>query len=130
MISLTRNDYEPDICYFNAAKAADFMDDQRRFPAPDLAVEFLSKKTASRDRGIKYEDYAAHGVQEYWIIDPVRKTVEQYVLTDSAYELTMKASEGILRSVAVEGFAIPIAAIFDKQENLRVLNDMMHLGED
>lgn len=32
MISLTRNDYEPDICYFSAAIAAAFQPDQMRFP--------------------------------------------------------------------------------------------------
>lgn len=40
MISLTRNDYEPDVCYFNEEKSKDFEGTQSLFPAPDLAVEF------------------------------------------------------------------------------------------
>lgn len=72
MISLTRNDYEPDIVFFNAEKAADFTKDQLLFPAPDFVVEILSNRTATRDKGIKKQDYAAHGVREYWIIDADR----------------------------------------------------------
>ena len=39
MVSLTRNDYEPDICFFAAATADGFHPDQMRFPAPDFVVE-------------------------------------------------------------------------------------------
>ncbi|MBP6829042.1 MAG: Uma2 family endonuclease, partial [Saprospiraceae bacterium] len=39
MISLTRNDYEPDIVFFSKEKADTFTDDQVLFPAPDFVVE-------------------------------------------------------------------------------------------
>lgn len=38
-IGLTRNDYEPDICFFTAEKAAQFTEDQMIFPTPDFVVE-------------------------------------------------------------------------------------------
>src|SRR6185437_7020409 len=41
LISLTRNDYEPDICFFSVEKASRFKPHQMQFPAPDLAVEIL-----------------------------------------------------------------------------------------
>lgn len=91
MVSLTLNDYEPDICYFNAAKAAAFQPDQMRFPAPDFIVEVLSASMEANDRGVKFDDYAAHGVAEYWLIDPDTQTVEQYRLHGDAYELAIKA---------------------------------------
>lgn len=53
MISLTRNDYEPDICFFKQEKAIHFSEEQTNFPAPDLVVEVLSPGTKERDRGIK-----------------------------------------------------------------------------
>jgi Uma2 family endonuclease len=65
LIALTRNDYEPDITYFSSAKAAGFRGKQMKFPAPDLAVEVLSQSTEHRARGIKFQDYGAHGVGEY-----------------------------------------------------------------
>jgi Uma2 family endonuclease len=89
LISLTRNDYEPDLCFFDAATAAAFQPDQMRFPAPAFVVEVLSESIAAKDRGIKFDDYAAHGITEYWIIDPDTETVEQYRLADLRYELAM-----------------------------------------
>jgi hypothetical protein len=53
MIGLTRNDYEPDLVYFSKDKVDVFTDDQMIFPAPNFVVEILSKKTATRDEGIK-----------------------------------------------------------------------------
>jgi Uma2 family endonuclease len=55
MITLTRNDYEPDICFFKNEKAAHFTEDQILFPAPDLVVEILSDSTEERDRGVKHK---------------------------------------------------------------------------
>ena len=62
LIALTRNDYEPDLVFFSTEKYATFTEEQMLFPAPDFVVEILSKSTASKDRGIKKQDYAAHGI--------------------------------------------------------------------
>ena len=45
---------------------------------PDLIIEVVSAVTAERDRGIKRERYALHGVPEYWVVDPKLRTVEIY----------------------------------------------------
>ena len=45
MISLTRNDYEPDIVFFREEIAATLAEDQMQFPAPDFVVEVLSPST-------------------------------------------------------------------------------------
>ena len=47
--------------------------------APDLVVEVLSHSTAHNDRGRKMYVYAQCGVQEYWIVIPGEKSIEQYV---------------------------------------------------
>lgn len=125
MVSLNRNDYEPDICYFGRDKADAFTPDQMHFPAPDLVVEILSPSTASRDRGVKFEDYAAHGVAEYWLIDPETETVEQYRLAGETYELVMKSRTGDLESAAVAGFAIPIRAIFEPPTHRATLRRLL-----
>ena len=124
LISLTRNDYEPDICFFDNTKASHFTPDQMHFPSPDFVVEVLSDSTAERDRGIKYDDYAAHAVSEYWIVDPDSETVEQYRLVGQDYELVVKAQNGTIQSIAVSGFAIPIRAMFDDREHRQALRDL------
>jgi Uma2 family endonuclease len=114
LISLTRNDYEPDVVYFGPEKAQTFGLDQMKFPAPDFIAEVLSPSTEAIDRGIKFQDYAAHGVTEYWILDPDREIVEQYALKGEMYELLVKSKSGTLQSVAVSGFEIAVRALFDK----------------
>jgi Uma2 family endonuclease len=125
LITLERNDYEPDVCFFGNLKADGFTPDQMKFPAPDLAIEVLSDSTAHNDRGIKSRDYAASGVTEYWIIDPAEEIVEQYILQGEKYELRIKSNSGEIHSVAVSGFTIPIRAIFDEQVNLTTLRQIL-----
>ena len=150
MISLTRNDYEPDICFFSKAKSEQFFAEQTRFPAPDFIAEVLSGSTEANDRDTKFKDYAAHGVGEYWIVDPSREFVEQYILVvhepegfvsqgceqseaisterseqGESYELLIKSNSGRLRSTVITGFEISIRAIFDEKENLKALQEIM-----
>jgi Uma2 family endonuclease len=128
LTKFTRNDYEPDVCFFKQEKAKDFRQGQLVFPVPDLVVEVLSKsseKMIRHDRKTKYDDYEKHGVTEYWIVDPEERTVEQYILENGKYRLVLKSGEGTIRSFVVEGFAIPILAIFDEDANLKALQQMM-----
>lgn len=99
------------------------------FPAPDFVVEILSKSTASKDKGIKKQDYAAHGVREYWIIDPIRQSIKQYVLlspTDKEYTpaKTFGSSDEI-ESYVIKGFITPVQAIFDEAVNVETLQDLL-----
>lgn len=125
LITLTRNDYEPDICFFGSEKARSFAPDQSKFPAPELAVEVLSESTEAVDRGVKFEDYAAHGVGEYWIVDPVAETIEQYVLHEGVYQLVVKVKTGSIVSTVVTGFEIPVRAVFDGTEQLAALQAIL-----
>ena len=125
MISLTRNDYEPDICFFDRERSSTFKNDQSLFPAPDLVVEVLSERTAKNDRELKFYDYQAHSVHEYWLVEPFKKELEQYRLIHGAYELVLKSAEGHVKSEAVKGFSIDIEAIFDRQKNLEELTRIL-----
>ena len=55
--------------------------------APDLVVGVLSPSTGKRDKTVKKDVYAKHGVGEYWLVDPIGKSVELYLLEDGAYVL-------------------------------------------
>ncbi len=129
MIALTRNDYEPDIVFFKKEKSTLFEEDQVLFPAPDFVVEILSKSTQKIDKTIKKEDYAAHGIQEYWIIDPNKQLIEQYLLlkpSDTTYFEPYRYRMGEdITSKVIEGFTIPVAAIFDEKENVVALQELM-----
>jgi Uma2 family endonuclease len=113
LVCLTRNDYEPDLAFFGPKKARLIKPGTRQFPAPDLAIEVLSDSTEKRDRGIKFEDYATHGVQEYWLIGAGEETVEQYDLLEGEYRLRRRLGMGdLLASRIVPDFNAPVAAVF------------------
>ena len=122
LVCLTRNDYEPDVLFYGAAKAARLTREQTEFPAPDFIIEVLSESTERHDRKTKFEDYALHGVNEYWIVDPDAGTVEQYRLEGEAYQLHRQVRESDrISSRVVDGFDIPVTAIFDEQANRAAL---------
>lgn len=119
--TFTRNDYLPDISVWLPPKADEIDLDQLLFPVPDFICEVLSPSTEAHDRGVKFEDYAAHGVGEYWLVDPDALTVEQYLLKDGTYALHVKANNGDITSTVVPGFTMPVAAAFDDDANLAAL---------
>ena len=116
LISLTRNDYEPDICFWRKEVADKFDGDTMRHPAPDLVVEVLSPSTEARDRGVKFRDYAAHGIREYWLIDPDAETVEVFQLNEEAMEYgptRLLAGQDLASSQVLTGFTVPAQALFE-----------------
>ena len=127
MIALTRNDFEPDLVFFDNEQMASFEEDQLLFPAPRFVAEILSKSTAKNHRTVKKEDYALHGVEEYWIVDPKKETVEQYLLTpDQVYaEAEIRTLDERIQSSAIAGLDIPVAAIFNKEVNREVARSLL-----
>ena len=113
-----RNDYVPDICFWPSAKSVHFTGETTHYPVPDFICEVLSPITESRDRGVKFEDYAAHGVSEYWIVDADRRVIEQYIARDGVYILAGAFSEGSIRSTVIAGFEMQVTAAFDDETNL------------
>ena len=81
--------------------------------APDLVVEILSPATAERDRSVKFELYAEHGVQEYWIVDPDARTITVFLLNEGEFEEVDTYSEGeTLTSPMLAGFTFKLEGKF------------------
>jgi len=125
LVSFSRNDYEPDICFFVKAKSEHFRDEQMTFPPPDFIIEILSPSTAELDRGIKFIDYAAHGVREYWIVDPETELLEQYILLNDNYDLKFKGGSGEVVSLAISDLTLPVRALFDDEVMWQTLQSIM-----
>lgn len=53
------------------------------YGAPDLVIEILSSGTVKNDRMYKKGVYARCGVREYWLVNPLDKSVEIYLLEGS-----------------------------------------------
>jgi Uma2 family endonuclease len=55
-------------------------------PPPLFAVELVSPKQEKRDYRYKRSEYAARGIAEYWIVDPIQKQVTILELVEGFYE--------------------------------------------
>lgn len=102
------NVVQPDILII-LAEHLDRVHEEGLRGAPDLAIEILSPKTASRDRVYKRIQYFRFGVREYWIVDPMDKTVEVYLRSDQ--DFTGGSVERIVSSI-LPGFEMELARVF------------------
>ncbi|MEZ0487241.1 Uma2 family endonuclease [Fibrella aquatica] len=128
LVELTRNSYEPDLCFFGPEKSATLTPELLYYPAPDFIVEVLSESTKKNDRNVKFEDYAAHGVTEYWIIDPTRQTIEPFSIDADTQEYAALGTFRIGQSVTslvLPAFTIPVKAIFDNAANVAALRSLL-----
>lgn len=125
MARFTRNDYEPDVMFFSKEKADLIQPNQSLFPVPDFIVEVLSDSTAERDRGIKFRDFEAHQVLEYWLVDVETKVVEQYVIKNGQYELIKKTDEGVIHCSVLKGLDFPVEAIFSEQKQFEFIQQII-----
>jgi len=126
MCAFTRNDYEPDVAWFSPEKAVIIHRDTTHYPVPDFIVEILSPAKKKNDRGIKFDDYAAHGVAEYWIVDADARTVEQYVLGNQGdYQLAEKLAHAEIHPHSFPGLSIPLDALFEPAANFAFLKTLL-----
>jgi Uma2 family endonuclease len=60
----------------------------RDMPPPQLVIEVVSpgQENANRDYRYKRSEYAARGIPEYWIADPVKQQVTVLTLVEGLYE--------------------------------------------
>jgi Uma2 family endonuclease len=80
------NHFEPDLVYILHENAA-IIKEKRIEGAPDLVVEILSPSTSQNDKIRKKRQYERHGVKEYWIVDPVHRTVDQFIRDENKFVL-------------------------------------------
>lgn len=127
LVSFSRNDYEPDVVFYRQSKARLIEPDQMRMPVPDLVVEVLSPSTEKNDRGVKFVDYALHGVEEFWIVDSEAETVEVFHLAEGAkaYGSTprLQGAEEVCSRV-LAGLVFPAAALFEPAAHQAALREM------
>lgn len=58
------------------------LDERGCLGAPDLVIEIISPSTYRKDRMEKFFLYEQVGVKEYWLVSPVDKIVEVFILGD------------------------------------------------
>jgi Uma2 family endonuclease len=108
---------EPDVL-FVAAAHGDRVRERYVASAPDLVVEVLSPSNRGFDKIKKRRLYEAHGVPEYWIVDPPTETLEIYRTTASGGHLARcaslsRAAGDALETPLLPGLRIPLHEVFE-----------------
>jgi Uma2 family endonuclease len=80
--------------------------------APLLVVEILSPSNKKHDTVTKFKLYQSAGVEEYWIIDPHKETVQVNILKDGAYSPKTYEKGEVIKVKALPGLEIEVTGIF------------------
>jgi Uma2 family endonuclease len=73
----------------------------------DFVVEVVSFESRLRDRDEKFYEYARAGIPEYWLIDPLRETVDLFRRGDDGqYHFVDEGDPPRLESQVLHGFWI------------------------
>jgi len=106
---------EPDI-FFVRTKNLDRVKEQFFDGAADLVIEVVSPESVMRDTQDKFEEYEAAGVEEYWIIDPNRRTANFYGFDESGkYKMLPISIEGRFESRVIEELWIKIDWLWQEE---------------
>src|SRR4051794_10183836 len=81
----------------------------------DFIIEVVSSDADSQNRDFfeKRADYAAAGIQEYWIVDPQTERITQLALDGQQYRVQGEFGRGEqVSSTVLVGFAVDVGAVF------------------
>lgn len=83
-------------------------------PPPLVVIEVVSPGRENNNRDYRYKrtEYAARGVQEYWIVDPAEQKVTVLTLVDGLYEELVFSSADRVISGVIPGVEINLKDIF------------------
>ena len=104
--------YQPDV-FIILNENTSIIEENRIKGAPDLVVEILSPSTAYYDLRHKKNIYEASGVKEYWILDPIEKSLEIYSLKENKFILKAEYKQGeIAKSLLIADLEINLTEVF------------------
>jgi Uma2 family endonuclease len=116
LIFAADDDVAPDLVWISRERLAAVQDEAGHLrAAPELVVEVLSAGATNerRDRELKLTLYSRRGVQEYWIVDWRRQTVEVFRREQAALRLVATlGNEDALTSPLLPGFVSAVADLW------------------
>jgi len=80
---------------------------------PSLIVEVLSPASSDVDPGRKLQIYARHGAPEYWIVDPVARTIHAHAApSGERYLRVERSADGRIASLTLPGLAFELPTVY------------------
>ena len=107
------NVVQPDLLFVSREREHLLSDGQKVRGAPDLVIEILSPSSVETDRGAKRDLYGAHGVTEYWLVDPIAETISIHRQQEGVLAATDTFTRGeTLRSALLAGLELHLDDVF------------------
>jgi Uma2 family endonuclease len=102
---------QPDMCIICELSK---LDDNGCQGAPDMVIEILSPGNSKKEMRIKKSLYEENQIQEYWIVDPERETIYQFVLNEhNLYDApTYYVSGEIAQCAIFNELLVPLDEVF------------------
>lgn len=112
-----RNDKEvktvvqPDLCVICDLSK---LDDRGCNGAPDLIIEILSPGNSRTEMKDKFELYQEAGVLEYWIVSPIEKTIQVWMLNEQGIYIGLqpKVEGDIVTTPIIPNLAVDVTEVF------------------
>jgi len=107
----------PDLVIFSEELAAVMKGANRSIvmpdmPAPALVVEVVSPNQSDRDYRYKRSEYAARGIAEYWIVDPLLLKVTVLEWVEGFYEEKVYEGEQVITSILFPELKLTTVQVF------------------
>ncbi len=108
----------PDLVLFSEELAAVMKNATRsivlpEMPAPSLVVEVVSPNQSDRDYRYKRSEYAARGIAEYWIVDPLVAKVTILEWVEGFYEEKSYEGEQVINSILFPELKLTAAQVLE-----------------
>jgi len=117
-MKLPHSGREPDVLFI-ATENRDRIEGRYINGAADLAIEVVSPDSRRRDLVHKFQEYAAAGVREYWVIDGMKRQATLYGLgTDGAYHALSVGKDNVFHSEAVSGLWLRVEWLWQDPQPL------------
>ena len=97
----------------------------------DICLESISdssKREINRDVIIKRDEYAAAGVQEYFLIDERGNETQFYRLVRRGLYAPLPRVNGIVRSQVLPGFQFRVADLYERPTAVQMVQDPVYNG--
>jgi Uma2 family endonuclease len=107
------NAFQPDLAFISNERSFLIEDGDYIHGAPDMVVEIISPGSIKKDRVIKKDLCERFAIREYWLVDPLNKSIEIYTMQADKYMLhDLQEIRGKISSTVLTGFELDLTHIF------------------
>jgi len=107
------NAFQPDLAFISNERSFLIEDGDYIHGAPDMVVEIISPGSIKKDRVIKKDLCERFAIREYWLVDPLNKSIEIYTMQADKYMLhDLQEIRGKISSTVLTGFELELTNIF------------------